>query len=131
MQITRLRTPGLLAIVQLAAASSFADIDLRVEAWPKTEPVDVSVRVSDGGDAIDGLTAGDFAVTLDGQALDDYTLALPPSQDPTQRISDVLVVSDPTGVEDFLRHLAVGDHASIVTFRDDREARYAPVDVQP
>jgi hypothetical protein len=121
-----------LAAAQLAAAAAYADLDLRVQPWPVTGPIDAYARVTtEGGETMAGLTADDFAVTLDGQAVDDFAFGLPPDQDPAQRVSWVLVVTDPTGVQAFLSQLALGDYVSIVTFRDDRMARFAPIDVQP
>ncbi len=108
-----------------------ADIDLRVQSRPVAGPIEAFARITDGHTPLVGLTPADFAVTLDGQALAAFTLALPPSQEPTQKISVVFVVTDPTGVGAFISQMAVGDYASIVTFRVDLSARYAPIDVQP
>lgn len=132
MQIKLLRTLGLFTTVLMVCAPAHADVELRVEAWPKGDPVKAHVRVSEGRDSVSGLATGDFTVMLDGQSLREFSLASPPRLDPTQRKSIVFVVTDPTGVGGFISQMEVGDYAAIVTFREDGgSARYARTDTQP
>jgi hypothetical protein len=120
---------GLRSLVLVAAAVLFsgharADIDLRVESWPNTGPIEAFVRVTDGAGSVRGLTGPDFAVTLDGTPLGTFTLGLPPDQDPAQRISVVFVLNNGSfaaaigpAVKDFINQMATGGYASIVQTR--------------
>jgi hypothetical protein len=131
MSTSPLRLLGLLAGALLTAGPADAGMMLRASAWPASGPIDVFARVVAEDGLVLGLAAADFAVTIDGESVNAFTLAAPPGRDATQRLSLVLVVTDPTDVGTLISQLAVGDYASIVTFREDRLARYAPIDVQP
>ena len=137
MKITRLRALGLLVAAMFIAGHAHGDVDLRVEAWPRTEPVDVFVRVSANGDSITGLTADDFTVTLDGAPLDQFTLTLPPSQDSTQRLSIVIVMRDDRfapseSYSALIEQLKIGDLVSIVKYWGDIESpRYGGILLLP
>jgi hypothetical protein len=108
MQIKLLRTLGLFTTALMVCAPASADVELRVEAWPKGDPIRAHVRVSEGRDSVSGLTTDDFTVMLDGQSLE-FSLAAPPRLHPTQRKSIVFVVTDPTGVGGYISQMEVGD----------------------
>lgn len=131
MNFSPIRLLGLLAGALLSAGPADAGMLLRASAWPASGPIAVFARVVAEDGSVPVLTAGDFKVTVDGEPVDSFTLAAPPGQDAAQRLSLVLVVIDSTEVGTLIDRLAVGDHVSIVTFRADRHARYAPIDVQP
>ena len=128
MQITRIRLPGLLAVVQMIAATAYADVDLRVESRPETRSIEAFVRVTAGGEAVAGLTRGDFAMTLDGRPLSRFSFRLPVDQDPVQNLSIVFVLADGKDIESAIPALAqlpMGAFAAIV------RARYLPGDAYP
>ncbi len=128
MQITRLRLSALLAVVQMVAATAYADIDLRVESWPIAAPIVAFVRVSEGDEGVAGLARGDFAVTLDGRPLPRFGFRLPVDQDPAQNLSIVFVLADGKDIESAIPALAelpVGTFAAIV------RAKYLPGDQMP
>ena len=71
----------------LLAGLARADVELRVEAKPVSDPIQAFVTVTNAnGDPIGGLTAGDFSVKLDGVVVPvgGITFSLPPAQDPGQ-----------------------------------------------
>ena len=128
MQITRLRTPGLLGAASLVAATGAADVDLRVESRPIPGRSKHSSPSPTGGEPVAGLERGDFAVTLDGRPLARFGFRLPVDQDPTQSLSVVFVQADGRAMESAIpaiAQMAVGDFAAIV------RARYDPGDPTP
>ena len=107
----------------LPAAPASADVHLRVESRPDTGPIDAFVTVTDeNGRAVTGLTAADFAISLDGAPLNTGVFGLPPALDGTQKKSIVFVfdagvsVGEPIhdALASFIQHLAVGEYAAIV-----------------
>ncbi len=143
-QIARLFT-GVRRLAVLAAASTLiaapasAEINLRVESRPNTDPLEAFVRVTDGSGPVMALTSADFVVTLDGAPLGTFTLSLPPDQDPTQRVSVVFVVTEPlfTGspivdaLTDFINQMVVGDYAAIIRFKPNIDDSLTRPVVQP
>jgi hypothetical protein len=132
MYIKWLQTIGLLSVAVLSVGPARADIDLRVEAHPRTDPIEAFVRVTDGGGSITGLTSADFAVTLDGAPLSTFTFGLPPDQDPTQQVSVVFVIAHTLfwgpaaspirdAVTDFISQMSVGDYAAVIRFRPNND----------
>ena len=112
----------------LIAMPGHAEVGLRVESQPIAAPIDAYVRVTAGGDSVTGLTAADFAVTLDGAPVEDFALTLPPSQDSTQKMSVVIVFEDndpysPTPTfSRFVRQLGIGNFVSVVKYWGDVES---------
>jgi hypothetical protein len=113
---------GTLAGMPFAAAG---DVALRVESRPMAAPIEASAWVTDGPNAITGLTDDDFSVTLDGTPVDDFTLTLPPAQDPAQKVSLAFAIDhDMAGLSDilsavagFIENMPSGDAVSIVAFK--------------
>jgi VWFA-related protein len=129
----RLRWLACLAVLFSAFASTAAaDVDLRIVARPISDPMRLFVRVTDAGVPVDGLTINDFNVALDGVVLNsaDYTFALPPDQDPTQRISVIFAMDFSGSVQttaltamreaviDFIENMEVGEYAAIIKFNN-------------
>jgi VWFA-related protein len=123
----------LLATV-LAAAPAWADVDLRVEGAPTSEPIQAFITVTDAnGNPVPALTAADFTVTLDGVpvVIQPSDLTLPPAQDPNQKISVIFVMDFSVSVTDvalaalrsavitFLDAMNDGDHAAILKFNGE------------
>ena len=106
MQITRLRTPGLVAIVQMVAATAYADIDLRVESRPMTGAIEAFVRVTEGTETVTGLKPADFVMTLDGRPLSRFGFRLPVDQDPDRSLSVVVVLADGRATESAIPAIA-------------------------
>ncbi|MFZ2508186.1 MAG: hypothetical protein WAW79_06925 [Steroidobacteraceae bacterium] len=127
MCIKWLRMIGLLSVAILLTGPARADIDLRVESRPMAGPIEAFVRVTDGSGSVTGLTAADFAVTLDVVPLNMSTFGLPPDQDPTQKLSIIFIIASASSVArdtvtDFINQMTVGDHAAIIKFRTNRSA---------
>lgn len=127
----RLSAPWLLPAALIAAVPAWADVELRVEAQPITDPIQASVAVTDvNGDPLAGLTAADFAVTLDGVpvVIHPSDLTLPPAQDPNRKVSVVIlmdysdsVVSNAlAALQDaviaFIDAMNDGDHVALLKF---------------
>jgi VWFA-related protein len=125
----------LTALVLLAAAffagPASAAIDLRVESRPIGNPIEAYVTVTDAaGNPVGGLTAGDFALTLDGNpiTIQSGDFSLPPSANPDKNVSVVFVMDysgsiegDPRtamvdAVVDFINAMNVDDYAAIIKF---------------
>ncbi len=126
----RVRIPSALLLLlgsTLIAMPGHAEVGLRVESQPIASPIDAYVRVTAGGATVTGLTAADFAVTLDGVPVEEFTLTLPPNQDSTQKVSVVIVIEDdpfsspPPTFRRFVRQLGIGDFVSVVKYWGDIE----------
>jgi len=120
-----------LAAMTLAAHAAMGAIDLRVEARPIADPIEVYVTVTDGfGNPVSGLSSSDFTVELDGVAVPiaPEAVSLPPSQNEDQKTS-VVFVMDYSGsinasaeavmegaVVDFVNAMSPGDFAGVVKF---------------
>lgn len=124
-----------LMIVPLALAfwtsPAIAAVDVRVEARPVSDPIQVFVSVTDSsGRPVSGLTASDFTVLVDGTTVTSPTFSLPPSQDGTQRVSVVFAMDMSQSVQStalepmqnavtaFINAMRPGDYAAIVKFND-------------
>jgi hypothetical protein len=131
-----LRRLVILTALAAACGPAVAGIALRVEAWPINKPLDAYVLVTDASGPVVGLTAEDFTVTLDGVELNEFGFKRPPSQDPTQHVS-VVVVADgtyPPGErwESLIDELAIGDRVSVVKYWNDVErVRLGGLEVLP
>ena len=146
-----------LTVLVLLLAGPFAGIaqaavDLRVEARPIANPIEVFVTVTDAnGNPVGGLTGGDFTVTLDGDpiVIQPADFSLPPAQDPGAKVSVVFVMDFSGSVQDtalvamqdavinFIGAMTTGDYAAIVKFNDTNPDRasvvqpFTPVDGGP
>ena len=84
-----------LILATALAGPARADVKLRVEARPISDPIQAFVTVTNGAGApVDGLTAADFAVTLDGDpvTVNGGNVTLPPAVDATQKVSVVFAM---------------------------------------
>lgn len=116
-------------------AQARADVEVRVEGRPTSEPVEAFVMVTDdNGDPVPGLVEGSFQVFVDGELL---TLApgavtFPQSQGGAQNVS-VVFVMDYSGtvqstaltalqsaVKGFINQMVAGDEAAIIKFNATR-----------
>ncbi len=117
-----------------AAVPAWADVDLRVEGQPITDPIQAFVTVTDvNGNPVAGLTAADFTVTLDGVpvVIQPADLTLPPAQDPNQKVSvlfamdfsvsvtNVALAALQDAVITFIDSMNDGDHAAILKFNGE------------
>lgn len=114
------------------ALPASAAVELRVEAQPIADPIQVYASVTDAGNGspVTGLASPDFAVTLDGVALSTTGFAQPPSQDPNRRLSVLFVMDYSRSVQDvfktqletvvitFINNMTVGDRAAVIKFND-------------
>jgi len=128
------RLPALALLVAWTVSSpAQADVNLRVVSRPQSEPIQVFVTVTSGGNPVSGLQAGDFTVTIDGPpaiAIAPGDLTLPPSQDPNQKVSVVFAMDYSRSVRDaylatmqqavieFAAAMNDGDQVAIVKFND-------------
>ena len=84
-----------LILATALAGPARADVKVRVEARPISDPIQAFVTVTNGAGApVEGLTAADFAVTLDGipVAVNGGNLTLPPAEDANQKVSVVFAM---------------------------------------
>jgi VWFA-related protein len=129
------------SILMGAAGQARADVNLRVEARPADEPIDVNVRVTDdiNGTPVIGLDASDFLVTIDGESVTIGGLTLPPEQDAAQTVS-VVFAMDYSGsvvnaalpqmqqaIIEFAESMRDGDQIAIIKFNDTNPARASVV----
>ena len=113
-----------LATVSLAGEAMPAEVELRVDARPLDEPIQVHVLVEEAGTPLAGLSAGDFAVTLDGQSISEIALTRPRSLGADvrslggnrHRLRVRLDVAS-THYEGLIRRLKLGDQAAIVKYQ--------------
>jgi VWFA-related protein len=116
-------------------AQARADVEVRVEARPVSDPIETYVKVTDvNGDSVPGLDSGDFRVFVDDAeiTLQPADVTLPPAQGGAQHISVVFVMDYSgtvqstalealeTAVKTFIGNLQVGDEAAIVKFNQSR-----------
>lgn len=130
IRITGLSLPRRLVLAMATvciAGPAGADVNLRVQSRPLAGPVAAYVRVTDGDAALSGLAPTDFALKLDGVAVDVFGFSLPPDEDPTQRKSIAFVINDyrnhGPAAEDAVRAtinaMNPGDYASVVKYYMD------------
>lgn len=112
----------------LVAAPAWAEVDLRIEAWPRSAPIEAFVLVTkDAGPARD-LTVEEFAITLDGQVVNHFELRLPAALDPARNLSIVFVQADGRAMQQAtptILQMDIGDFAAVV------RAWYMPGDPTP
>ena len=126
--LTTLPLCAMLAAIGVPGAA-FADVQLRVDARPASDPIQAFVRVTDdNGVPIEDLAAGDFAVTIDGNTVAIGGVTQPPAEDPNQRVSVVFVMDYSQSVQEvaleemqaaiieFVANMQDGDVAAIVKF---------------
>ncbi len=88
----RVRAPGSVASQLLCPATP--KLASGSKSHPIAAPIDAYVRVTADDASVTGLTADDFAVTLDNRAVEEFSLTLPPNQDSAQKVSVVIVVKE-------------------------------------
>jgi hypothetical protein len=126
-RLNRIASAFLILAGNLAAAlPGHADVGLRVESRPIEAPIDAYVRVTEEDESVTGLTADDFAVTLDGQAVEEFSLTLPPSQDSAQKVSVAIVIRadaywPSAAYVGFVDELEIGDFVSVVKYWGEPE----------
>ena len=127
MSFRGLLRPILLAALTftgLAGEAIPAEVEMRVDARPLDEPIQVHVLVEEAGTPLAGLSAGDFAVTLDGQTISEIALTRPRSLGADVQTSVAIVTGFAFALdvasgsyENLIRRLRAGDQAAIVRFR--------------
>ena len=131
LSIVKAVPTALLLAAALFASPARASVELRVLAQPINQDIQALVTVTDEmGTPVPGLTAGDFSLQLDGNPISASAFALPPSQDPTQRVSVVFVMdysssvqtvardAMETAVTTFIDEMQDGDFAAIIKFNE-------------
>ncbi len=107
-------------------------VEVRVEGRPASAPIQVYVRVSNGGIPITNLTFTDFDVAVDGVAevLTGNQFTQPQAVDPNQNVSVVFVMDYTssvtnqflaemqTAVINFITAMEPGDMAAIIKFNE-------------
>ena len=116
---------------------AWADVEVRVEARPVSDPVQIFVKVTDAnGNPVPGLTANDFTIREDGTALitADLDFTLPPSLDPNQHVSVVFAMDYSASVVNvaradmeaavinFIGTMQDGDFAAVIKFNTTNPA---------
>jgi hypothetical protein len=119
-----------------------AAIDLRVEARPASEPIEAYITVTDIGTGlpVDGLTAGDFTVRIDGAIVPLGGVTLPPSSpdsdqqvsvvfamDYSESVKEVALAAMQQAVIDFAAEMNAGDRIAIIKFNDTHPDRASVV----
>jgi VWFA-related protein len=113
-------------------APAFAQVEVRVEARPVSDPIEAYIKVTDGSGPVSGLTSADFRIFVDGEEvlIQPEDLTLPPGEGGEQHVSVVFVMDYSgsvqstaletlqTAVKDFVNAMEVGDEAAIVKFND-------------
>ncbi len=123
---------ALLVLSAMFAAPAQAQVvvELRVEGRPADAPIQAFVKVTDAGVPVPSLDETDFTVLLDGAPLTIASgdVTLPPSLDPTQRVSVVFAMDYSASVVNlhradmeaavnaFIAAMLPGDHAAVVKF---------------
>jgi VWFA-related protein len=130
-------SPWQRALLVAAVALAFwtgpaqAAVDVRVEARPVSEPIEVFVNVTNSsGQPVSGLTASDFTVLVDGTVVQSPNFTLPPSQDDSQRVSVVFAMDMSSSIQSsalapmqdavtaFINAMRPGDYAAVVKFNN-------------
>ena len=120
-------------LFSVVTTPAWADVSVRVEARPVSDPIEAFITITDGtGDPVTGLTAADFTVTIDGDpiTIDAGDLTLPPSEDASQHVKVVFVMDYSQSVQsvarqamedsvvEFIDNMRNGDLAAIIKFND-------------
>jgi VWFA-related protein len=122
------------------APQAGAAVAVRVDARPVSEPIEVSVSVTDAsGGPVSGLTASDFQLSVDGVAVASPTFSLPPAQDGTRKVSVVFAMDFSSSVRSvalepmqdavvaFINAMKPGDYAAIVKFNETNPEKVSVV----
>ena len=133
------RVRSLAALVALCIGAALtlvaparADVGVRVEGRPTSEPVEAYIKVTDNNVPVSGLGASDFRVWVDDVevTIQPGDFILPPAQGGPQNVS-VVFVMDYSGtvqstalaaleaaVKGFIGQMALGDEAAIIKFNN-------------
>jgi VWFA-related protein len=113
-------------------APAQAEVDIRVEGRPTSEPVEAYIKVTNNNVPVSGLGASDFRIWVDDVevTIQPGDFILPPAQGGPQNVSVVLVM-DYSGtvqstalaalesaVKGFIDQMALGDEAAIIKFNN-------------
>lgn len=124
---------SIVSLAALAAAPALAEVEVRIQSRPPTDPIRVFVEVTDPdtGVPVGGLTDADFTLEIDAQAPGNaFFLTQPPFTDPSQRLSVIFAIDYSSSVQDFfvnaiedgvttfIENMANGDYAAIVKFNN-------------
>jgi VWFA-related protein len=124
-------------VLAIVSGPVFAEVKLRVEARPVTEPINVFVTVTNGGgNPVGGLDDTDFTVLVDGVEVVSPTFSLSPNQDPDKQASVVFAMDYSSStlsaqpameqaVLTFLDSMQIGDYAAIIKFNNTNTQRVA------
>ena len=130
-----------LVLVAIASGPVFAEVKLRVEARPITDPINVFVTVTNGdnnGTPVAGLTDQDFTVLVDGEpVLTPVNFSLSPIQDEQRRVAVIFAMDYSSSVSnaraivegsvtEFLNNMQIGDYAGIIKFNSSLGAQLLP-----
>jgi VWFA-related protein len=122
-------------VLAIVSGPVFAEVKLRVEARPVTEPINVFVTVTNGGgNPVGGLDDTDFTVLVDGVEVVSPTFSLSPNQDPDKQASVVFAMDYSSStlsaqpameqaVLTFLDSMQIGDYAAIIKFNETNTER--------
>src|SRR5262245_54124638 len=126
---------SLAMLVALVANPAAADVFVRVEGRPQTDPIQAFVRVTDvNGDPVTGLPPSAFTVRIDGNDVAIGSVTPPSGDDPNQHVSVVFVMdytssvldvardAMETAVNEFIDQMNPGDMAAIIKFNNDAGA---------
>ena len=142
VKMTSLRRRASVTAAMVCALWSFgasADVALRVDAQPVSDPIEVFVSVTNSSGApVSGLTAGDFTVLVDGATVASPTFQLPPSSgngnvsvvlamDMSQTVQSAALESMQQAVIQFINSMKNGDYAAIVKFNNTNTAKASVV----
>ena len=128
--------------LQLSSRAARADVELRVEARPISDPIETYIKVTSGGGVpVSGLAATDFRVFVDdGEiTIQPNDLTLPPAQGGIQHVSVVFVMDYSGSVQSTVLHrvaacgqdfvnnaMLPGDEAAIIKFNETRGVEARP-----
>jgi VWFA-related protein len=126
---------SLAMLVALVANPAAANVFVRVEGRPQSDPIQAFVRVTDiNSEPVTGLPPSAFTVKIDGNDVAIGSVTPPSGDDPTQHVSVVFVMDYTSSVLDvardamesavneFIDQMAPGDWAAIIKFNNDSGA---------
>jgi VWFA-related protein len=126
-------------VVGLWSAESSAAVEVRVDAQPVEDPIEVFVSVtSSSGAPVSNLTAGDFTLRVDGTTVESPTFSMPPSSgggnvsvvlamDMSQTVRTAALPEMQDAVIQFINSMRNGDYAAIVKFNNTNDNKASVV----
>src|SRR5262245_54789868 len=126
---------SLAMLVALVANPAAANVFVRVEGRPQSDPIQAFVSVTDANDEpVTGLPPSAFSVKIDGNSVAIGSVTPPSGVDPNQHVSVVFVMDYTSSVLDiardametavnaFIDDMVPGDKAAIIKFNKDSGA---------